>query len=1488
MIYPEVRHGSGEMEQPGIAALQTTQALSSGQKRIWFLHRLDPTGSAYTEAWVSLIFGNLEIAALEHAIDVLVHRHEALRNAIIEIAGDPVALVRSRVETRFSCVDDPIEEACIVDFVSEFISEPFDLTDKVFRTALFPVSDGSHVFVLAIHHIACDGVSFEVMQRELAASYAAIVTGQPALPAAAKRQYADFISWQNAVLASGERERQLAFWKEQLLPLPGPARFPRMGLAAEGSDAELSTASLGPRTARDLENLASACDASLLAVVVAAYCALLYRLSGETDLTVSTPVTNRMPAELQEVVGFTVNTAVLRLSAEGDPRFLDFVKRAREACMDALENSDLPFEEVVAAVGASDRPLFQGMITLADRGYEPMTFLGLEIRPVAIPPRQLKFDVTFDIRRTSDGWLLTVQTRPTRMGAGSANALRDAMLALLKDVAARSGARLSTLAVVERDARTAIMRTCSGRRRPPGKMGIAERIDDQARRTPHATALVADGRAFEYCVLMNWIAAVQRRLTKNGVGPRAVVPVLARGAAAVVAMLAVLRAGGVFAPINPQWPKARIERLLARFQKPFVLLDEESADRLPWLQGIVIGPAMEEEPTTPPPVAVSPDDPVYIFSTSGSTGEPKCVVCAHGGLVNRFDWMDDVIGAEAGARVLQTTPFIYDSAVWQCIWPLTFGGTVVLTDEQHLGDGDALARTISVHGITLIDFVPSIVGHYITAFERIPDALASLNTIILGGERLDPPIAAALRQVCPKARIINLYGPTEATIGCIWHELQEIPSNEPIPIGLPIDNVEAVILDAAGQPCRIWQRGELYLGGICLALGYLDDAEATAARFIENVFPELLTERLFRTGDFAYRRPDGAIVCLGRTDAQIKIHGLRIDPGEIEALLVGMDKVVAAAVMAKPTRMGNTVLVAYVELNGADENTLRAALRSCLPREMIPARILPVEKLPTTSLGKIDRHALEALPIAQPSVEAGEKTPFPLAEEIAALFANVLGLSEVHHLASFFGLGGHSLLAMRLAAKIQDAFGVILPLKSIFENPTPSMLAVVVDQLQLGGMTLGESQATAEETRTWPMTTAQSKMFLVERMLPGNNFFVNGRALRLKGELDVGALHQAFAATVGRHALLNSRIIETADGALFGVEPASKPTMRLVEAQGSSKALLYEEIRRPFNLGNGPLFRALLVRENPHEHILLICVHHMIADAWSLDVVVRDLADEYRCALGESPAAFSQPERVGWQFVRAQQKWLKSPEARTQLDYWRRQLEGGPAELPRDANLSSLSRFSVGRLRTVIELSLLERLRALCRNQGCTIFVILLTGLSMLLRELTGKSDVRIGTVVSLRGRAEFEAAVGLFINMLVVRMNLDVSMSNSRTLSVCRAALLDAYRNRAMPFEWLVERLQQDGGPFEFPFNVALLFQQPPAALPAKVPGIETIEPVEEMIEDYDIACSDLDLSVVAMHSDREIRVLFEYKTSCFSRDVVASWLTRYVELLEKLATET
>ncbi|UFZ03316.1 amino acid adenylation domain-containing protein [Bradyrhizobium ontarionense] len=1466
------------MEQ-AVTGSHGMQLLSAGQKRLWFLHRRDPSGSAYTEAWVGRIVGNLNIGALAQSLDHLVGRHEALRTSIVEIGAEPWALVQTDTKTSLSCVGGPICESEIQQAASDFISQSFDLSRGVCRTALFSVRDGSHVLVLAVHHIACDGLSFDVMQRELAADYAAIVTCQPRLSAHADYQYSDFVSWQRSLLEGGERERQLAYWREQLSPLPELARVPRMGAVVE-SRAEIATAVLPPQRTRVLERLAATCGTSPMVVAVAVYFALLHRLSGETDLSVGTPVTNRMPGELQGIVGFTVNTVVLRVSAEGDPRFVDFLKRVRDVCSESFDNADLPFEEVVATLGASERPLFQGMITFTEGAHDAVRCLDLDIRPIAIPPRQLKFDMSVDVRRSKLGWDLTVQARPDQLGTASAHGLLESLMTMLNDVAARPEAHLSSLAVLDRAAREAALKAWSGRRRVANEVGIAQRIDLQAARSPRAIALSSDRGDLDYGSLVNWAAAVQKRLAEVGVAPGGIVPIVVQGAReAVVAMLAVLRSGAAFAPVDPRWPKHRIEQL--RFRSPTVVLDPATADRLPWLKGIVIAPPTEKADAIS--VAVGSEDPAYVFSTSGSTGEPKCVVCLHGALVNRFDWMDDVIGAEAGARVLQTTPFIYDSVVWQCLWPLTLGGTVVLSDDQP-ADGAELARTIAKQRITLVDFVPSILNYFVAGFRREPQALASLRTVILGGERLDASVASALRAICPHIRILNLYGPTEATIGCIWHEIVDIPNDEPIPIGLPIDNVEAVILDSAGQPCRIGQRGELYLGGRCLARGYLDDPEMTASRFIENPFPELDTERLFRSGDLAYRSPDGTIVCLGRTDEQIKIRGLRIDPGEIEAVLVGTSGVLAAAVVAKRTNQANTVLAAYVVSSGVTDGDLFAAMRARLPREMIPTSIVAIDQMPMTPSGKIDRQALAALPMPRTQLEAGARPPSPIAEMITALYAAMLNVAEVNQEDSFFALGGHSLLAIRLMAMIQDSFGVALPLESIFEHPTALELARVIDHLLQANVELAAAPEHEEDARTWPMSVAQSKMYHVERMLPGSHFFVNGRAYRIEGNLDVQALRRALNATIGQHPILGSHVVDGLEGAMFGFEPVPEPSIRVVDGHGKVEALLSEDMLRPFELAAGPLFRTLVVRAGPREHFLLLCVHHMIADAWSLDVVVHDLVMAYRVAVGAAPPAVARAERVGLQFARWQRKWLASPEAEKQLDFWRTRLAKAPAELPRDASRSSLSRFSVGRVSAVIDAGLLQRLRIAGCNSGCTLYVVLLATLSMLLREVTGRDDVRIGTAVSLRGRAEYEAAVGLFINMLTLDIDLAGSAGPTEVISVCRSVLLDAYRHRAAPFEWVIERLRQEAPAFEFPFNAVLLFQEPPGQTEA-LPGIEIIEPVAEAAKDYDTACSDLDLSVQAMHSQGQLRVLFEYKTCSFERERVTRWLARYLSLLDSWA---
>lgn len=1451
--------------------------LSYGQLRMWLIHELEPSSCAYTLSWAVRLTGTLDLDALQLAVHTLVRRHDVLRTAIASVKGQPTGYLLSPEYCllRFPLGRAPVCNERAVEAAQQFVREPFDLTKGPLRTALYALSDRDYLFACAVHHIACDGYSLQEIQSELIRDYAIALTGEPALRSHCARQYADFARWQRRAVETGELHHQLAFWTAQLSPLP-----PQIRLCADWdgskSQGRVAVSTLSVSSALGLRRLGAERGATPLIVLIAAYLAWIHRLTGEEDLSVGTPVSNRLGREFREAVGYMSNTVVIRVRVARNPRFEDFLGRVRAACLDAFEHSDVPFEQVIAAVGATGQLLPGAMLTWTEipSGQSGLAELGIE--PVRLEPADVKFDVSIDAWRQGDAVSVSLQLRHQATKEHMARRLCDRFMTFLDDIAERPSAPLSALTVLDKSERAVVMAHWNRTGRGEATLPIASRIARQAALSPRSPAVVCPALELDYASLLSWSGVLQHQLMRADVKAGDIVPLLANaGPAAVAGMLAVLRAGAVLALLDPTWPRARLERLLQRFGAPTVLIESEAAHRLAWLPGIVVdAPCGEDELE---PAEADPNDAAYLILTSGSTGEPKGVVCSHRGLMNRFDWMDREIGPVAGARVLQTTTPVFDSALWQCLWPLTYGGTVVVPSSHDLSEGARLARAIRSQRITLIDFVPSIMRHHLPELERDAAALTGLHTVIFGGERLDSATAAAARALLPRARLLNLYGPTEATIGCIWHEIEAtVTDNGPIPIGLPIDNVQAVILDPVGQPCGVDQAGELHLGGACLAQGYFGDPAATTERFIDNPFPELNSERLYRTGDRACRRSDGRILYLGRLDEELKIRGIRINPAEIELVLLSLEGVRAAAVVAASLHS----LVAYVVLDARLITTEKAhrALRKRLPVQMTPAQVIALESLPTTAAGKVDRKALATRELPPgPQVDM-TRVATGCTDIVAGLMASVLQITDIAADSSFFLLGGHSLLALKLIAWIDEVFGVALPLATLFDYPTPAGIAHALETEEPL-----ESIDPGMETNTWPLTAAQRHMWTVERVLPANTFYLHGRSWRMKGRIEVASLSSALQQLMGRHPLLRARVVMTASTPSLQIEQTTEPPLRVVDVPGNPDTVLNNELARAFDLATAPLFRVVLVRGTNDENRLGICVHHMIADAWSMDVLGRDLASAYRKALHDPSAQPVMADLAALHYARRQHAWLTGASATREISYWRGQLRAPPAPLPRYTAGVSGMRFSVGRVRHDLEAAQVSRLRAAVSAQGHTLHTAILAGVCMLLGTLTASTSIRLGTAVSQRGRAELDAAFGLFTNTVAVTVTIPESRDMAATLAACRHGMLSAYRHAAAPFEWLMEQLLSGPEPIPFPFHTMLFFQQPLAAR-EEFSALEIEAAGADRFEEFAISGSDLDLIITVLQQE-QLTFVLEYKTHRFARSSAVRWLAQVIEHLIAIA---
>jgi amino acid adenylation domain-containing protein len=1041
--------------------------LSPGQQRLWFLDQLMPGNPAYHIAGAVWLHGPVDVAAYERAVSTIVARHEVFRTAIVAGPdGIPAQLIGPPAAQRVPVIDVPPGTGAVA-AAERLIREPFDLTaGQPLRCALLRVDPRTHLLAVAVHHIAADHWTMEILIGELVA----LVSGGRPL-ADLPIQYADFARWQRQWLDTPQADTQLGYWREQLTDV-GPAElitdFHRpANPTLAGETIEFS---LPREAAARVTELAARARTTPFVVALSVFATVLARWSGQPDLIVGVPFAGRGRAETAPLAGFLVNTVPIRVSLAGSPAFGELVERVRDTVLAAQAHADIPFDHVVDALRTRHRgaqvPLVRHLCQLEEA--TPPIPLGAAARPpVRLDTGTAKFDLSLALVRGADGGLdgqLEYSTelfrRPT------AERIVDALRCVLRRLDA--AVPVAALAIQSDVARSAVLgqsgdpcgdpcRGQAGRAGSPSTLHGC--IEAQCERTPEAAAVESGGRTLSYAELDARANRLARLLLRHGAGPDRIVGVaLPRSLDLMVALLAVLKSGSGYLPLDLDYPPARLAAMVADSGARIVITD--TSQGRPWLAGTdarTVCPtrdaaAIAAAPATRPGVEVRSSNAAYMIYTSGSTGTPKGVINEHGPVLNRLWWMQDTFGLAAGAGVLQKTPIGFDVSVWEFFWPLMTGARVVLARPGGHADPEYLAAVLDEADIDIVHFVPSMLDAFVRSGTPMP--ARAPRRIVCSGEELPAALADATRRALPGRGLFNLYGPTEAAVDVTWHTCAP-EDTAGVPIGRPITGARVYLLDPLGEPVPAGVPGELVIGGVPVARGYHGRPGLTASRFVPDPYAGP-GARAYRTGDLACWRADGEVSYLGRIDNQVKIRGMRVELGEVEAALAAHPVVESAVVTAAPGPGGHLALTGYVRAAGGEVpegNELQAAalrefLRSRLPAHLIPSAYLVVAEWPVGPNGKLDRRLLPPPPQAQPAAQVYTAPASELESSVAAIWQDVLGLPRVGVTDDFFDLGGHSLLAIQIIARVHAKTGVNVPVASLFGSPTVRATAAEVGRRQ--------------------------------------------------------------------------------------------------------------------------------------------------------------------------------------------------------------------------------------------------------------------------------------------------------------------------------------------------------------------------------------------------------------------------------------------------------
>ncbi|MGY2411136.1 non-ribosomal peptide synthetase [Pseudomonas pergaminensis] len=1461
---------------------------SLAQNRLWITWQLDPHSSAYTIPGALRLRGELDEDAVRASFQQLIQRHEALRTRFYERDGQAFQRIDTKVEFELQVIDLSDLPAAEREARAQQIREDeartqFDLEKgPLLWVTLVRLDDEDHQLLVTLHHIIADGWSLNILIDEFSRLYAAAVQGQPLELPPLALQYADYGSWQRQWLAEGEGQRQLAYWKAQL-----GEEHPSLSLATDHPrsahhrhTASRHTVRLGVSLSQAIRQTAQAHDSTPFMLLLAAFQSLLYRYSGQRDIRIGVPNANRPRQETQGLVGFFINTQVMRAELDGRLPFSELLAATRQMALGAQAHQDLPFEQLLEAFPqAREQGLFQVMFNHQQRDLSALRRLpGMLADELPWHSREAKFDLQLHTEEDRNGRLsLSFDYADELFETATIQRLAEHYINLLHAVCEQPQQAIGDLALMQHDEQALYSEApCA-----PAQQWLPELLNQQA---SDATALVWDGGSLTFAQLHTQANRLAHYLRDKGVGPDVCVAIAAeRSPQLLIGLLAIIKAGGAYVPLDPDYPAERLAYMLKDSGVHLLLTQTALLEQVPSAEGVCViamdSLHLDSWPTQPPGLHLHGDNLAYVIYTSGSTGQPKGVGNTHAALAERLQWMQATYQLNETDVLMQKAPISFDVSVWECFWPLITGCRLVLAGPGEHRDPHRIAQLVQEHGVTTLHFVPPLLQLFID--EPLVAECTSLRRLFSGGEALPAELRNRVLTQLPAVQLHNRYGPTETAINVThWH--CRVEDGERSPIGRPLGNVICRVLDEQLNPLPLGVPGELCIGGIGLARGYLGRAGLTAERFVADPYGEA-GARLYRTGDRARWNANGVIEYLGRLDQQVKLRGFRVEPEEIEARMLALEGIAHAVVLVRDAQL----IGYYTAPAELDEQQVKTALAAELPEYMVPALLMRLDSMPLSPSGKLDRRALPE-PVWHVREHVEPETP--LQQQIAAIWREVLGLPGIGLRDDFFALGGHSLLATQIISRTRQACDVELPLRTLFEASELGAFAEQVALIQASGQRNQQTAiAKVDRSQPVPLSYSQQRMWFLWQMEPDSPAYNVGGMARLRGVLDVGRFEAALQALIMRHETLRTTFPSVDGVAYQKVSPQTGLRMDWqdfsalseTERQPRLQQLADHEAHTPFNLETGPLLRACLVKAGEQEHYLVLTLHHIVTEGWAMDIFARELSALYEAFIDERDSPLAPLPVQYLDYSVWQRQWLESGERQRQLDYWTAQLgnEHPLLELPGDRPRPPVQSHQGELYRFDLSDDLAARVRAFNAERGLTLFMTMTATLAVLLYRYSGQTDLRIGAPVANRIRPESEGLIGAFLNTQVLRCQLTGQMNVAELFEQVRHTVIEGQSHQDLPFDHLVEALQPPRSAAYNPlFQVMCNVQRWEFQQSRQLAGMT----VEYLANDARATKFDLNLEVTDL--DHRLGCCLTYSTDLFDEPRIARMAEHWRNLLEAL----
>ncbi|MEK9497416.1 amino acid adenylation domain-containing protein [Photorhabdus sp. P32] len=1508
----------------------TRLPLSFAQQRLWFIDQLFGSSEHYNMATVLEVSGAFDLTIAEKVMQRIVERHEVLRSVYREEQGEVWQEIQSDVKAKINVRHLTCEPAELKAIFYQYVSAPFDLQkDLMVRIDFFTTDTQRQFLIINLHHIAGDGLSFSLLMEEFVTHYQAIKQNLPESLPVLPVQYADYAYTQQSWIADGVFDAQLDYWRQKLADIPQvhqfPLDFPRP--VKQTNYGVKVRFRLDRQSSAMLRKHAGNAGATLFMLLHAAFSVFIARYSQQTDIVIGTPATNRKQKELQSLLGLFVNTLALRTEYQGKIDFMQFVQHVKQVNIEAQMNQDLPFDVLVEKLAVSRNiaysPIFQFMFTMDTTEASESRLDDVVFTPVSSGEAFSKFDLELDAIDDGDTILFEVVYNSSLFHEHTIARLLKSFEILLIDIAKNPYKTLDSLALLDEDEKRRLGRQLAI---PSSIATTAETVqcqfERQVARRSDATALVwqvaGENQTLTYCELNQRANRLAHHLIEKGVKPGNIVALcLPRSPEMIISILAVLKAGAAYTPIDVDNPQSRIQHIIADCQPAVVLTNNAYADKFAELNVIVELLTSEMEPfleiaSDNPNINQSLDELAYVMYTSGSTGKPKGVMVEHTQLSHFVAAALAMYAVKPDDNVLQFSSFAFDISIEECFVTLCAGATLVLRNDDWLNSADLFWQQCCQHNITVMS-LPTAFWHQVSSGDAlVPD---TLRLVIVGGEAINAEIVRHWFASANRPPVMNTYGPTETTVLASYYLIESaLQIEQSVPIGRVCGHVKAYIVDEHLNLAPQGVIGELVVGGKGVSRGYLNRPEEQQRSFVQVAFFDGEVERLYRTGDLVRFNVHGEIEYIGRKDSQIKIRGFRVELGEIENQLVAIDGVRQAVVTADELN-GNKQLVAYyVADTPLEPVALREQISQTLPEYMVPNAFISLTSIPMTVNGKVDYKALLSVETQEPLPENYCLPQGELEEQLADMWQQLLGHPKVSRTDNFFKLGGHSLLAIKLVSEIKKTLAVQISVRVVFESQTLADFAQLIAEQQTatsGNAAIAPITPVVEMTRVemarvemvraemvrvemarLPLSFAQQRLWFIDQLDGQTPQYNMPFALTVKGDFNLAIAERAINMIVQRHQVLRTVYRHDIAGAWQEVLDTVTVKIDRIDYQSFGEKSCQQQVQefiqqhaeRAFDLANDVMLRAAYLKIAEDQSVMVFNMHHIASDGWSINVLADEFVSIYSQLLEgrQQPALPSLPIQYK-DYAVWQRQQLQGETLQTDLNYWLTQLNelppvhDLPLDYPRPLQLGSrggLFEFSADK-------SLLIGLKSLASQHNTSLFVVLHAAFTLLLARHGQSKDIVIGTPVANRLQAEVEPLIGFFVNMLVLRTKYQANLTFAEYLSHIRQVNIDAQAHQLLPFELLVEKMQPERSTSYSPlFQIVF-------SMDTNESKVLQLSNVEFEYLDSEHVTAQFDLTLDASESEDSLDFSFEYNCQLFERSTITRFSQRFLTLLSALVSD-